>query len=136
MARENKMERQIRETLESHLESGETLEHFTWGRTKSSTAAFLLFGAIGAAIARRNQEGFFIGLTDQRILLVAVKGKDPTGTVQSIPRTDIMGMEYKRGLYNGSLNIHLSADKIALNFDNRPWFPRAQQMAKLFPLSK
>ena len=134
MARENKMERQIRETLESHLESGETLEQFTWGNTKSATAAFFLFGAIGAAIAKRNQEGYFIGLTDQRVLLVGVKGKNPTGTVQSIPRSEVVGMEYKRGLYSGSLNIHLSADKISLNFDSRPWFPRAQEMAKMFQI--
>ena len=134
MARENKIERQVREALESHLESGETLEQFTWGSTKSATAAFFLFGAIGAAIAKRNQEGYFIGLTNQRVMLVGVKGKNPTGAVQSIPRADVVGMEYKRGLYSGSLNIHLSADKISLNFDSRPWFPRAQEMAKLFPL--
>lgn len=136
MARENKMERQIRETLETHLKSGETLQHFTWGSTKSASATYFLFGVIGAALAKRGQTGYFVGLTDRRLLLVEEKGKTPTGSVQSIPLADIKGMQYKRGLYSGGLNIHLTADKMTLNFDSRPWFPRAQQMAKMLPLSK
>ena len=136
MARESKKEQQVREAIEVHLESDETLRHFTWGGTKSTSAAWFLFGAIGAALAKRGQKSFFVGLTDRRLILVEVQGQTPGDEVQSIPLEDINGLEYKRGLYSGTLNIHLSADKMALHFDSRPWFPRAQQMAKMLPLAR
>jgi hypothetical protein len=136
MAQESKKEQQVREAIEVHLEPGETLRHFTWGGTKSTSAAWFLFGIIGAALAKRGQKSFFVGLTDRRLVLVEVQGQTPADEVQSIPLEDVKGLEYKRGLYSGSLNIHLSADKMALHFDSRPWFPRAQQMAKMLPLSR
>lgn len=136
MAREGKAERQVREAIEAHLEPGEILQHFTWGGTKSTSAAWFLFGAIGAALAKRGQQSFFIGLTDRRLLMLEVQGKTPTDVVQSIPLEDIKGLQYKRGPYSGSLHIHLPADTMVLHFDSRPWFPRAQQMAKMLSLPR
>lgn len=135
MAQESKKERQARAVIEAHLKPGETLRHFTWGGTKSTSAAWFLFGAIGAALTKRGQKTYFVGLTDHRLVLVEGKGQTTTGEVQSIPLEEVKGLKYKRGLYSGSLNIHLSADTMALHFDSRPWFPRAQQMAKMLPLS-
>ena len=134
MARENKMERQVREHLTTHLEPNEALRHFTWGSRNSTSAIWLIFGVIGALIARQTQSGFFLGLTDRRLILVKVKGETPTGQVHSIPLTDVKGMKYSRGLYSGALNIYLIADKLEVHFDSRPWYPRAQEMAKLMPL--
>jgi len=136
MARESNAEREVRESLTTRLEPGETLREFTRGGTQSTSAVWFFFGAIGAAIARRNQMGYFIGLTNKRLILLEVKGKTLTGNVQAIPVTDIKGLHYSKGLYSGSLNIHLAADIMKLNFDSRPWFPRAQQMAKLMPLPR
>ncbi len=136
MARESKTEREVREALTGQLNPGETLREFTWGGTQSTSAAWFFFGALGAALAKHNQLGYFVGLTDKRLILLEVKGKTPTGNVQSFPVTDIKGLQYSRGLYSGSLNIHFTADTMKLNFDNRPWYPRAQQMAKLMPLPR
>lgn len=136
MARESKAEREVRESITGRLDPGETLREFTRGGTQSTSAAWFFFGVIGAALARRNQLGYFVGLTDKRLILLEVKGKMLTGNVQSIPVTDIRGLHYSKGLYSGSLNIHLAADVMKLNFDNRPWYPRAQQMAKLMPLPR
>jgi hypothetical protein len=136
MARESKAEREVRELIAANLELSETLREFTRGATQSTSAAWFFFGAIGAAIARRNQLGYYVGLTNKRLILLEVKGKSPTGNVQSIPVADIKGLRYSKGLYSGSLNIHLTADTMKLNFDSRPWYPRAQQMAKLLPLPR
>ena len=136
MARESKKERQAREIIAAQLQPGETLRHFTWGGTNSTTAVWMLFGALGALIARGSQQGYFIGLTDQRLILVSAKGFKPTGEAHSIPLGDITGMKYNRGMYSGSLNIHLPADKIEIHFDSRPWYPLAQEMAKIMPLPK
>ena len=136
MARESKSERQARELITSQLAPGETLRHFTWGGTSSTSAAWLLFGVIGAILARRGQKSYFVGLTDQRIMLLSANGMKPTGEIHSIPLTDIKGLKYSRGLYSGALNIHLTADQFDVYVDSRPWYPRAQQMAKLLPLPK
>jgi hypothetical protein len=134
MARESKKEQQVREIITAHLQPGESLQNFTWGVTSSSTAIWFLFGTLGALIARRNQQGYFVGITDRRVILASTKGMQPTGEVHSIPLEDIRGLKYTRGLYSGALNIHLTADKIEIHFDSRPWYPRAQEIAKLRPL--
>ncbi len=136
MARESKREQQAREIITAHLEPGETLNHFTWGGTNSTSAAWMLFGVIGALIARSGQKSYFVGLTDRRIMLLSAKGLKPTGEIHSIPLSDIKGLKYSRGLYSGALNIHLIADQLDVYVDSRPWYPRAQQMAKLLPLPK
>ena len=136
MARESKAERQARELITPYLAPGETLQHFTWGGTSSTSAAWLLFGVIGALLARRGQKSYFVGLTDQRIILLSAKGLKSTGEISSIPLGDIKGLKYSRGLYSGALNIHLVADQLDVFVDSRPWYPRAQQMAKLLPLPK
>ena len=46
----------------------------------------------------------------------------------------VKGFRYKRGAYRGTLDIHLTADKLQLNFDSKPWYPRAQNMSKLMPI--
>jgi len=136
MARESKNERQARELITSHLAPGETLNHFTWGGTNSASAAWMLFGVIGVLLARRGQKSYFVGLTDQRMILLSAKGLKPNGEIYSIPLSDIKGLKYSRGLYSGALNIHLIADQLDVYVDSRPWYPRAQQMAKLLPLPK
>lgn len=134
MARESKKEQQARAVIEAHLEPGEMLRQYTWGGAKSTSAAWFLFGALGAALSKRGQKTYFVGLTDRRLVLVEGKGQTATGETLGIPLEEVKGLKYKRGMYSGSLNIHLSADTMALHFDSRPWFPRAQQMAKLLPL--
>lgn len=136
MARESVAEIQVRESIAGHMGPDETLREYTWGARDSSSVAYFFFGAIGAALARRDQPGFYIGLTDKRLILVEVRGKVPTGEVYSILTNDIKGLNYKRGPYSGTLNVHLSADALALHFDKKPWYPRAQNMAKIMPLPR
>ena len=136
MAREGKAEVEVRNLITRHLVPNETLREYTWGAKDSSSMAYFFFGHIGAALARRDQPGFIMGLTDKRLILIEVKGKLPTGAVYGISIGDIRGMSYKRGPYSGTLNIHLSADTLALNFDSKPWYPRAQSMSKIMPLQK
>jgi PH (Pleckstrin Homology) domain-containing protein len=134
MARESKAELEICEVVTKHLLPEEILREYTWGAKDSSSMAHFLFGAIGAALARQDQAGFYIGLTNKRIILVEVKGRSATGEVYSIPLADIKGLHYKRGASTGTLDIHLTADKLQLNFDRKPWYPRAQNMSKLMPI--
>jgi hypothetical protein len=136
MARESKAEFDIRETITRHLSPGETLREFTWGAKNSNSVAFFFFGYIGAALARQDQPGYFIGLTDKRLILIETRGKTPTGGIYNIPVADIVGINYNRGPYSGTLNVHLTTDTLALNFDSRPWYPRAQNMAKLMPIKQ
>jgi hypothetical protein len=134
MARESKAELEICNLVTKHLRPDEILREYTWGLKESSAAAYFFFGAIGSALARRDQAGFLLGLTNKRLILVEVKGKATTGEVYSIPLTDIKGFHYRRGAYRGTLDIHLTADKLQLNFDSKPWYPRAQNMSKLMPV--
>jgi hypothetical protein len=136
MARESKAELQVRQLITNQLAPNETLREFTWGAKDSTSVAYFFFGFIGAALARRDQPGFLLGLTDKRLILIEVRGKTPTGEVHHISTGDIKGISYRRGPYSGTLNIHLSADMLALNFDSRPWYPRAQNMSKIMPLPK
>jgi hypothetical protein len=136
MAHESKAEREVRESIAMHLAPAETLREFTWGAKNSTSVAFFFFGFLGAALAKRNQPGFFIGLTDKRVILVEVKGKTSTGDVHNISLSDIKGFRYNRGPYSGTLNIHLTADTLQLNFDSKPWYPRAQNMAQMMPLPR
>ena len=137
MARESKIEIKVRESITSHLEPNETLREFSWGTKEGSfSAAYFLFGAIGAALAGKNQLGYFIGLTDKRFILVEVNGQNPTGEVHSISISDIKGLKYGSSGSAGNLKVHLSADILQLIFDKRPWWGRAKNMAKLMPLSK
>ena len=134
MARESKAELEVHELITKHLAPNETLREYTWGAKNSTSVAFFFFGVIGAALAKRDQPGFFVGLTDKRIILVEVKGRTPTGNVYDVPLSDIKGFKYNRGPYSGTLNIHLTADTLQLNFDSKPWYPRAQNMSKIMPL--
>jgi Bacterial PH domain len=134
MARESKAELEICEVITKCLLPDEILREYTWGVKDSSSMARFLFGAIGAALARQDQPGFYIGLTNKRVILVEVKGRTTTGDVYSIPLGDIKGLHYNRGAYTGTLDIHLTADKFQLNFDSKPWYPRAQNMSKLMPI--
>lgn len=133
MARESKTEVAVRESITNHLAANERLREFTWGKTENSiSAAYLLFGAL----AGQNQLGYFVGLTDKRLILIEVKGKTPTGEVYNIAMSDIKGLQYHRGSTNGKLNVHLSADILQLIFDKRPWWPRAKNMAQIMPLQR
>jgi len=136
MARESKSETEVRNSITNHLAPNEALREFTWGAKNSTSVAIFFFGHLAAALAKYDQPGFFIGLTEKRLILVEVKGKTPTGAVHNISTADIKGISYKRGAYSGTLNVHLSADTLALNFDSRPWYPRAQNMSKIMPLPK
>jgi hypothetical protein len=137
MARESKVETEVRESITKHLTPNESLQEYSWGTQEASmSAVYFLFGAIGAALARQDQTGFHIGLTDKRLILVEVKGKIPTGEVHSISRGDIKGLQYRSSGSSGNLNVHLSADILRLIFDRRPWWSRAKDMAKLMPLQK
>ena len=137
MARESKTEIEVRDAIARHLAPGETLREFTWGTTEGSiSTAYFLFGALGAALTGQNQPGYFIGLTDKRLILVEVKGKTPTGEVHSISTSDIKGLQYRSSGTTGDLNVHLSADTLKLVFDKRPWWPRAKAMAAILPLPK
>lgn len=137
MARESKVEIEVHDAISRHLAPGETLREFTWEKTEASiSAAYFLFGALGAALTGQNEPGFFIGLTDKRLILMEVKGKTPTGEVHSISTSDIKGLQYRSGGTTGNLNVHLSADILKLTFDKRPWWPRAKAMAAILPLQK
>jgi hypothetical protein len=137
MAKESKAEIEVRESITKYLNPNETLCEYSWGtKEESLSAIYFLFGAIGAALARSDQNSFFIGLTDKRLILVEVKGKTPTGAVYSIAASDIKGLQYRNAGYTGNLNVHLSADVLRLIFDKRPWWNRAKNMAKVMPLSK
>jgi hypothetical protein len=98
------------------------------------SAAYFLFGALGAALTGQKQPGFFIGLSDRRLILMEVKGKLPTGEVHSISIGDIKGLQYRSSGTAGNLKVHLSADILNMIFDRRPWWGRARNMAKLMPL--
>ncbi len=137
MARESKVEIEVRESITKQLIPNETLREFSWGTQEASmSAAYFLFGVIGAALARQDQKGFHIGLSDRRLILVEVKGKMPTGEVHSISISDIKGLQYRNSGSSGNLNVHLSADILRLIFDRRPWWSRAKNMAALMPLQK
>jgi hypothetical protein len=137
MARESKAEIEVRESITKYLTPNETLCEFSWGtKEEFLSAIYFLFGAIGAALTRHDQKSFFIGLTDRRLILVAVKGKIPTGEVYNISTSDIKGLQYRSAGYTGNLNVHLSADTLKLIFDRRPWWSRAKNMAKILPLQK
>lgn len=137
MARESKDEIKVRELITSHLAPNETLREFSWGTTERSiTAAYFLFGALGAALAGQGQRGYFVGLTDKRLVLVEVKGKTPTGEVHNVSISDIKGLEYRSSGATGNLHVHLSADTLQIIFDKRPWWSRAKNMAKIMPLQK
>jgi hypothetical protein len=137
MARESKVETEVRDSIANHLAPNETLREYTWGKTESSiSAAYFLFGALGAALTGQNQPGFFVGLSDRRLILMEVKGKSPTGEVHSISIGDIKGLQYRSSGTAGNLNVHLTADILHLIFDKRPWWGRAKNMASLMPLPK
>jgi len=137
MARESKAEISIRESITGHLTPNETLREYSWGTTERSfSAAYFLFGALGAALSSQNQRGFFVGLTDKRLILVEVTGKTPTGEVHNISTRDIKGLQYRSSGTAGKLNVHLSADTLELIFDKRPWWSRAKNMAKIMPMQK
>jgi hypothetical protein len=135
MARESKVETEVRESISKHLAPNETLREFTWGtKEESISAAYFWFGALGASLARENQTGFFIALTDKRLILIEVNGKIPTGEVYSISTGDIKGLQYRNRGTTGNLNVHLSADVLHLTLERRPWWKRAKDMARLMPL--
>jgi len=137
MAHESKVETEVRDSIANHLASNETLREYTWGKTEGSiSAAYFLFGALGTALIGQNQPGFFVGLSDRRLILMEVKGKIPTGDIHSISIGDIKGLQYRSSGTAGNLNVHLSADILHLIFDKRPWWGRAKSMAQLMPLPK
>lgn len=137
MARKSKTEIEVRDAIASHLAPNETLREFTWGKTEGSiSTAYFLFGALGSAMTGRNEPGYFIGLTDRRLVLMEVKGNTPTGEVLSISIGDIKGLQYRSSGATGNLNVHLAADTLQLLFDKRPWWPRAKHMAQIMPLQK
>ena len=137
MAQESKVETEVRESIAHHLAPNETLREYTWGTTEGSlSAAYFLFGALGAALTGQNRPGFFVGLSDRRLILMEVKGKMPTGEVHSISVRDIKGLQYRSSGTAGNLNVHLTADILHLIFDKRPWWSRAKNMANLMPLPK
>ena len=112
MARESKTEIEVHDAIARHLAPGETLREFTWGATEASiSAAYFLFGALGAALTGQNQPGFFIGLTDKRLILMEVKGKTPTGEVHSISTSDIKGLQYRSGGTTGNLNYYIHVNR-------------------------
>ena len=119
MARESKVETEVRESITGHLAPNESLREFSWGATE---------GFISAR--------YFVGFTDKRLMLVEVNGTMPTGDVHNISIGDIKGLEYRSSGTYGILKVHLSADILELNFEKRPWWPRAKNMAKLMPLQK
>jgi hypothetical protein len=135
MSRESKVEIEVRETIANCLGPNEILREYTWGSKEGSmSSAYFLFGALGAALMGQNQSGFFVGLTDKRLMLLVVNGRVPTGEVHSILLGDIKGLQYRSSGTAGFLNVHLSADVLRLIFDKRPWWGRAKNMAKLMPL--
>lgn len=135
MSRESKVEIEVRDALANCLGPNEMLREFAWGaKEESMSTAYVLFGALGAALAGQKQPGFFVGLTDKRLMLAVVQGKVPTGEVYSIALTDIKGLQYRSSGTAGFLHVHLSADVLRLVFDKRPWWGRAKNMAKLMPL--
>lgn len=135
MAHESKLETEVRESISKLLAPNETLREYTWGATEGSmSAAYFLFGALGAALTGQKQPGFFIGLSDRRLILMEVKGKLPTGEVHSISIGDIKGLQYRSSGTAGNLKVHLSADILNMIFERRPWWGRARNMAKLMPL--
>ena len=137
MARESKIEIEVRDAIARHLLPNETLREFSWGMTEGSiSAASFWFGALGAALTGRNEPGYFVGLTDRRLILLEVKGNTPTGEVLGISIGDIKGLQYRSSGTTGNLTVHLSHDKLQLVFDKRPWWPRAKNMAQIMPLQK
>ncbi|HKI54697.1 MAG TPA: hypothetical protein VJ987_11275 [Anaerolineales bacterium] len=137
MARESKDEIAVRESITGHLAPDESLREYSWGTTEGSmSVVYLLFGAIGALLTGQNRPGYFVGLTDKRVILIKVNGKTPTGEVYSIEIGDIKGLKYRSSGSAGNLRVHLSADTLILIFDKRPWWGRAKNMAKLMPLPK
>jgi hypothetical protein len=137
MARESKTEIEVRDAIARHLLPNETLREFSRGTTEGSiSAAYFLLGALGAALTGRNEPGYFIGLTDRRLILLEVKGNTPTGEVLGISISDIKGLQYRSSGTTGNLNVHLSHDTLQLVFDKRPWWPRAKNMAQIMPLQK
>jgi|GEM_PF-4849913 len=135
MARESKLESDIRQSITRYLTPGEMLHEFSWGTTEGSiSAAAFWFGSLGAALAGQNDPSFLVGLTNRRLLLIEVKGRTPTGQVHSISTSDIKGLKYRSSGTTGNLNVHLSADILCLIFAKRPWWGRAKKMAKMMPL--
>lgn len=133
MARESVDEIAVRESLTGYLAPNESLREFSLGKTENSiSASYLMFGTL----AGQNQPGYFVGLTNNRLVLMEVKGKTPTGEVHSIAIGDIKGLQYRSSGTTGNLYVHLSADILQLLFDKRPWWPRAKNMAKIMPLQK
>ena len=57
MARESKAEVAVRESITNLLSPDETLREYTWGARDSNSVAYFFFGAIGAAVASRDQLG-------------------------------------------------------------------------------
>ena len=138
MAGESKAEREVRKSIMTYLAPDETLREFTRVETKSLSISVAYFFSliIGEILAQRYQTGYFVGLTDKRLILVEFKGKTPTGNVQSIPLSDIKGLLYNRGLVVGNLEIHRTTETIKFDFEVSPWYQRAINMAKLLPLAQ
>ena len=63
----------VQSAFASHLRSGENLETWAYGLKQPPMPVMMLLGPIAHALLKKE---YLIGLTDQRVLLLRVKGKN------------------------------------------------------------
>jgi hypothetical protein len=138
MKTENLVEKSTREQLERHLNAGETLQEFARGGNKGVSEIALSLGCLLGILpgilliifSKIGNKEFLIGLTDQRIITQAEGSSDVT----SLPLSELRGLKFRPGAYNGTLDIQHSDGRIeSYYFTVAFWSRHAMEMAKLAP---
>lgn len=108
-----KKEGEVQHALEHQLNSNEELLAFTIGYINGLTA-----------------RPYYIGLTADRLILMPLKRRVPSGQVYSIRLEYIKSLKWS-GFTSPSLRIRLPKDNAILTFRRRDWRKRAKELTNL-----
>ena len=121
--------------LQPFLIPGAQLIEFTKVSTKGANAMTVLHtGAIGSAISGVGGVNLFIGLTNRFLHLTPVGQNENCQSLQTIPLTDILDIEFESGLYKYSvMKIITQKGVITLYVISKTlWLNRALAIKKAF----
>jgi hypothetical protein len=156
---------EIQDIIMPHLEKDETILEYTIGDIKPElivralvSLPFLIPSLLyGDGSVTLPEKSYIITLTNRRLIIaekvptIVPKGGEHESVfirirkVECIPLSQVKNVEFKRGRIEGTLTIHLYTmkrgkappPKKVFRFDDGThWFHRAENMARLIPLSQ
>ena len=113
-------EKTAKEIFTPVLPAGERLLAFAQCYTgPGRTGMVLLFGALGDAIINApRRKWYYLGITQQYLILVQVNGRKPTGVQQVLRRGEVGQLEFETGAFKEpKLILQFTAERMELRVE-------------------